>query len=41
MRRLIRMIEALLEHRRISNSLILPELCPGQSISTLNSPSCL
>lgn len=41
-RRLIRMIEALLEHRRISNSLILPELCPGQSISTLNSPpSCL
>lgn len=36
-RRLIRMIEALLEHRRISNSLILPELYPGHSIST---PSC-
>lgn len=36
-RRLIRMIEALLAHRRISNSLILPELYPGHSIST---PSC-
>lgn len=31
-RRLIRMIEALIEQRHVSNSLIIPELCPGDSV---------
>lgn len=35
-RRLIRMIEALVEQRRVSNSLIIPELCPGGSVQVMS-----